>query len=96
MPYRIGSAHMLHQEPEVAQWYRALLETTGIPAEEYLEGLHRFSRHTDTHPKELLQMAEEKRHALIERFRSEQEAVGHDARSNLAAVHSWIEHHKVQ
>jgi 3-hydroxy-3-methylglutaryl CoA synthase len=94
MPYDLQDAEDLHEEPKVEEWYRDLLETTGVRPEEYLDGLHQFSRHTNTHPEELLRMAAESRKKLIERFRKDQEARGRDVRTSLAAVHSWIEHKK--
>ncbi len=94
MAYALEDAQELRLEPSVDQWYRALLETTGVPAKEYLDGLHQFSRHSNTHPKELLQMADESRKTLIERFRKDEESHGRDPRTSLAAVRSWIEHKK--
>jgi hypothetical protein len=96
MRYRVGSAAQLLQEPHVEGWNRELLGTTGTPAEDYLEGLHRFARHVDRHTEELLRIADSSRESLLERFREREEALGNDVRTSVRAVRSWVGYGKVR
>ncbi|MGI0072018.1 MAG: hypothetical protein ACRECT_08160 [Thermoplasmata archaeon] len=93
-PGPIGPFNKLKADPNVQHWYRSLLEGTGEHADEYLEGLHHFSVATQTHPNDLLTLADNTRGTLIERFRREEAALGHDARAALGAVESWIHYGK--
>jgi hypothetical protein len=95
VPYQLSDVEILMKDPHVAQWYRDL-SSTGVSPDAYLEGLHRISRHSDAHPKEFLQMSPAHRQKLIDRFRKEQEALGHDARIAIEALHHWIRHNEAK
>ncbi|MCI4372436.1 MAG: hypothetical protein L3K02_02155 [Thermoplasmata archaeon] len=90
MPYQFPVPEALLQTPKVELWYRALLTTTGVSADEHLLRLHRFSRHSNVHPEELLQLPESHQQMLIEGFRKAEEALKHDATRSVEAVRHWI------
>ncbi len=85
----VTDPRLLLRDPHVEQWYRALGDS-GLPAEEYLEGLHRFVRHARLPPSEIARLPASVRATLIERFENDMEALGHDARKALAALEHWL------